>query len=581
MKPPAEPHIENEALLETAANDVYHAIVDNEEDEENYSSQDEDIVWLREQIETNKTISFFKRPSVYTLGVVTCLFMLAFSSTIATKQIIYFKLACNSVIDSKGYCDPVDTQLLVSSFTMYSMVGGTLVSLIPVAKVGELSDIYGRKPFFIAFFATVTLSHILLYFIFKYYDTFHFKLLLFATWIGSICGGAMMVSALIGSYISDIVESHARIYALGLGMSSIFIGQSLGPIIGNWISDLGKGVGGGIGKIVMSGITQSSHILQSEFLLLKFEIVVDIIICIYLVTLFPESRNEKARQKSRANSVSSNLSDLVAELQEQQPATWKEKFNRFFNIFSPLLILTYPASMVSENNRHKISQYRFVVISLTILQCVHMMIVMTLGQILMNYGIFVFDWSTQDVGYLLTILASTKAIVLIVLLPVFQDKVLVKFFKFKILKKQLDMVDYSMMLIGYTIDLVYYLLMVVANTSPQVFALLGLFAFGTMSGPATQSSLLKFYPTSKTGVVFGANSLLHSIVAVVAPILIMNFYKNTLASGHPSAVFVLYSAFIFLVIVLLLISKRVLKLDSSTTDEKLIRSNSSVSLPRV
>ena len=43
----------------------------------------------------------------------------------------------------------------------------------------------------------------------------------------------IMVPALIGSYISDIVESQGRIYALGLGMSSLFIGQSLGPMFGS------------------------------------------------------------------------------------------------------------------------------------------------------------------------------------------------------------------------------------------------------------------------------------------------------------------------------------------------------------
>ena len=47
-----------------------------------------------------------------------------------------------------------------------------------------------------------------------------------------------------------------------------------------------------------------------------------------------------------------------------------------------------------------------------------MMMIMTLGQILIQYGIFVFDWSSEDVGNLLTVLASTRAIILIVILPI-------------------------------------------------------------------------------------------------------------------------------------------------------------------
>ena len=577
------PSLESEALLERAANNAYQALVIEEEDEAE-ESPDEDIVWLREQIENHKALSFIYRPSVYTLGLVICLFMLALSSTIATKQIIYFKLACNTVIDSKGYCDPVDTQLLVSSYTMYSMVGSTIVSLIPVAKVGELSDIYGRKPFFILVFVSFTLSHIFLFLIFRYFDTFQFKLLLAATWTGSVSGGAMIISALIGSYISDIVESHARIYSLGLGMSSMFIGQTAGPIIGNWISGLGRRLDRDTaGKIGISAITQTSKVLQSEFLLLKFEIVVNIIICIYLITLFPESRNEKARQKSRANSISSTSSlsnDSAAALSQLQNQQQMSCFRKFFDVFSPLLILTYPSSLISENNKHRASKYRFVVISLTIIQCFHMMIVMTLVQILMNYGIFVFDWTTEEVGLLLSILAATKAVVLIVVLPIFQNKVLVKYFKFRVLKKQLDMIDYSMMIIGYSIDSLYYFLMVIATTTNQVYLLLGLFAFGSISGPATQSALLKFYPTSKTGVVFGANSLLHNVVAGVAPILVMSFYRSSLKKGVPSAVFLLFGGFMLIIVTLLVMSKRVLHLDSSTTEERIIRSNSTISINR-
>ena len=41
---------------------------------------------------------------------------------------------------------------------------------------------------------------------------------------------------------------------------------------------------------------------------MKIEIIIDIIICIYVITLFPESRNAKARAKSRANSITSSRS---------------------------------------------------------------------------------------------------------------------------------------------------------------------------------------------------------------------------------------------------------------------------------
>ena len=99
--------------------------------------------------------------------------------------------------------------------------------------------------------------------------------------------------------------------------------------------------------------------------LLKIEIIIDIIICIYVITLFPESRNAKARAKSRANSITSSRSsnsssnsnsnsstrggvgvfigtagdavDQLQELNNQQQSSSKSKLSMFFNIFSPWL----------------------------------------------------------------------------------------------------------------------------------------------------------------------------------------------------------------------------------------------------
>ena len=99
--------------------------------------------------------------------------------------------------------------------------------------------------------------------------------------------------------------------------------------------------------------------------LLKIEIIIDIIICIYVITLFPESRNAKASSKIRANSITSSRSsnskfkfkfkfkhkrwcwcfigtagdavDQLQELNNQQQSSSKSKLSMFFNIFSPWL----------------------------------------------------------------------------------------------------------------------------------------------------------------------------------------------------------------------------------------------------
>ncbi|CAI5758557.1 unnamed protein product [Candida verbasci] len=536
-------NVEEDPLIETAAQDVYQAIVDDETE-----SEDEDITWFREHIASNKNKHWLKRPSVYSIGFVNFLLMTSMAATAPTLQIIIFKLSCNSLIDSKGICDPIQTQVLVSNLSMFKEVGCVLISLIPVAKIGELSDIYGRKPFLFFALLVLTISKIFEYFIYKHSNELKFWLFLSANYISAISGGSFVIVSLINSYISDIVESHERIYALGLAGSSLYLGQSIGPILGNFILKIGNQFEQPQKSIHINAITELSKISNSEFVLLKFEIIIYIILVIYLGTVFPESRNEKARRKSRANSITS-----TQQRKSQSQSIW--------NVFSPLKILLYPSELATASSKSKISKIRFVVISIILSSCLYSALMLAIGQVLVQYGILKFDWGTSEIAYLMTITAVSKCIVLIFLLPFFQNTVLKKWCDLKTLKNQFDMIDFVLILFGYTVDLIVFISFYFINSTNGFMISFGLFSLGAITGPTTNSALLKFYPNSKIGVVFGANALLLNFVSILAPILIMNLYKASLDFNWSNFIFLIYSVFLGFIILMTIMIKRVLKLN--------------------
>ncbi|EGW31430.1 uncharacterized protein SPAPADRAFT_61994 [Spathaspora passalidarum NRRL Y-27907] len=466
-------------------------------------------------------------------------------------------MACNSMKDENGICDPISTQVLVSNFNMYLMVGTTIVSLFASAKVGQLSDLYGRQPFIAGIVITTLLTKVGEFLIAIHYDTLHLKLLLGAGIISGLLGGLPSFSALLSSYISDVVEPSKRTYALALGTASLFIGQSLGPIAGNWLQSIFEKADG-----VSAKLHTSSVVLPSELVLLQVELVLQVLLCIYAVFYFPESRSKRAQHKSRSNSMNTDSPAI------RNSNIFVHSIHSFIKLFSPLLILTYPTSVVSPNHKPHIKSYRLVVILLIVSMCICSTIFVAFGPILIQYGYYRFDWGSKEIGYIMTIISSTRTVILMLFIPFFQTTILQKWLGYKPLSKQLDMIDYIMIVTGYVSDFFVFLALAFATTNKQVMFITGFFALGATSNPACNSALLKFYPASMTGLVFGACSLLNSLLAVFAPMLLMSIYNWSLRQHIPTFIFLVYAGAFMMVILMVYISKRILQLTRHSEEKE-------------
>lgn len=558
------PLLDNDDTLGHAANDVYEAVVDDD-------NGDEDVVWLREQRKHNKTLHWTKRPSVVMVGA--CVWMLALAISLAegSKQTVQYKLACLYLqrFSQKDYCDPKETQVVVLNLQLCYSVGNAIITIFATGKVGPLSDQYGRKPFLVLVMIAFFASRCLRYFIIHRWSYLRFNLMVAAEMLANTTGGVMSLVAITNCYISDVAEPHERIFSLGLAIASLFLGFSIGPLIGNWLL---KTAGKWNPVPVASDLLGTDPTIHpNEFVPFKFEIGVMLFIVLFAAFVVPESRSNQARKKLRSLLRSLSSSSL-------RP-TRIERLQRLLNFLAPLRLLTLPKDIVNPRNMHRRRADRFAVAVLVGAECILTSVGMCLQEINVLYGIYRFGWSATDIGHLLAIACSTKAMALLVLSPIVNHKILQKWCGFRTIKHQYDMIDFFMTLVALTLEGTGLMLMYLAPTTKVFFAAFLFTSFGAVASPSLSSSIVKFFPESKIGELFGAIALTKNFCTLVVPITLLSIYKKALASwGVPGLPFALCLVTFLVLAVSMVAVKWQLKLDRHSNPVILTRSNSVASL---
>ncbi|CAK9436386.1 uncharacterized protein LODBEIA_P09440 [Lodderomyces beijingensis] len=580
-------NLETEELLEPSAQ-IYRAITEaaNEGVVADLSSEeDEETTFLRQDLEHYKRLPFLKRPSIWQIVFICAAITTFLSAAEPFRQQIMFQLACNSV-EIRHRCDPALTQLLISDYNQYAMVGMTLISLFGVSIFGY-SDIVGRKPFLVVTLAMFTISRMLELYLMTHFDTFQFIPLVLASYVSALSGGYLIIGSIMDSYISDICLAQDRTQALALGASGSYIGQSIGPVLGAYLGRIAKSfdpnTGLPAGEVHLSSkLTESSKIAESDYFLLKIEVVVFLLTTLYSLFLLPESRSVKVRAKSRSMSQSLSISQARAQLLVAQSSTQPTLASRAqsmmqmaLKIFEPLKVLLVPKEVTSASSRHRIFRLRYMVIILTTTTVTYQTLILSLGQVLLQYGVFKFEWGSSEISILLTVTAVTKCFALVVVLPFYQNTVLQIWLGFKVLKTQMDLVDLITMITSLLMDFAIFVLLYFAKSSRDMFVLCGFLCLGGFLGPVSISTILK--TVTKIGPLFAANALLLNIVSIVSPIAILGVYKGLVSHDRVSEIFLVYAAAMPISIAAIYSCKFVLGLNRGTTDESLKRRESALS----
>lgn len=560
--------------LEHAVNDVYEAIVDEDDDYE----LDEDALWLREQRSLNKATHWLKRPSVLMIGFPLFFFAIAFSIGDSTRRMITFKLACNYLagMSKEDKCDPIGTQLLVSNLYLTYSILSAVVMMFAQGKIGTLSDQYGRKLFFILIISMFLLARIFKFYVMHNYEYLQFGLMVATEIASNLTGGMISLISLTNCYIADVVEPHQRIYSLGLGMAFLFVGLSIGPILGNALLSLP----GHVHDTILN-IDTYMEISELEYLPLKFEIVMVFLVLMFLVFVVPESRSEKARSKSRTVSLSrSSLSTNVVDQDQQQEqlSIWS-RVGDVLNFLKPLRLLLLPSEIAPNLDTAKLRRLRIVIIILILVDCLLTGVGISLMEVYVLFGIYKFDWRSIEIGHSLAVACSSRAVMLIVLSPVITHKILQKWLRFRVLKSQFDMVDLGVCVIGLSLEAVGLALLSLAPSTTWFLIGMSIMSFGALASPSLNSAIIKFYPESKIGELFGAMSLLKNMFTLAGPVTFLSIYKVSLSRWNaPGTVFLFSSMLMLFSTVLILVVKKLLNLDKNTASLLTRRPSSIVSL---
>ncbi|KAK6455651.1 major facilitator superfamily domain-containing protein [Scheffersomyces xylosifermentans] len=557
--------------LETAVNDVYEAIVDDDEDYDN--STCEDIIWLREQRSLNKSLHWFKRPSVMMVAFIPFLFALANSSGESTRQIITYKLSCNYLSNGQGNCNPAEAQIVMSNLQLSYNIASGIITLIASGKVGPYSDQYGRKLFICLILCFLVLGRFVRFLIMYNFTSLQFGFMVLTEILSNLCGGVLTLVTITNCYISDVVEPHERIYSLGFSLAALYIGLSVGPVIGNLILSLNT-------KIATTFLDINTTISREEFVPLKFELIMFFLGLLFAFFVLPESRSEKARKKSRSMSISSSSSLELAINGVPEPAEpLRVKIFNAINFLKPLKLLLFPNDVVNRGDESRRRRERTAVIILVMVDCFLSALAISLGELFAMYGIYVFGWNQRDIGHLLAIACSSKAIVLLVLSPIINHRLIQKTFGFKVMKKQLDMVDFCMGSIGLFTDAITLTAIAFARTTNEFFVVMIFTSFGSLASPTLNSAIIKFYPESKIGELFGAMALLKNIFTILGPVVFISLYKYSLSQWNRPQVVFMVAGCIFTICALGLVSvKWILGLNRFSEPESFSRSNSVASI---
>ncbi|CDK24682.1 unnamed protein product [Kuraishia capsulata CBS 1993] len=494
------------------------------------SDESEDLRWLREQRVKNLDLPWFKRPSVTLLSAFAFIFTFAMASGFSAQLNILLSKICFAIqshVDSNpegskvffislevdGKCDPAKVQKVVSMLQTATQLVSGFIPTVLSGTLGRLSDRYGRRPLFIAnaFFCLAS----------KFFTTFTLLpstpfmpwLYVFAQSTECIGGGLFFLMALCNSYVTDVVEPDLRISSMGSTLALTYLGLSAGPLVGSFIS-----------KAFADGGWHQMYFAISMSVL---------VFCLALA--MPESRSSMARSKSRSQSVVSNRArEVRLAMASSHHDYLRELRSSVVELFSPLKLL-WISRRLPDGRIDLVARVN--VLILVALDCIITLCSVAFTPLMILYGTFRFNWTSVEMGYLLTLSMAAKSFSLLAFSPA-----CVSYLKrrFVVEVHSVDNLDRTMIVWFLLFEIGGSLLLLLAGSSFVFMLSSGISGLGSAVTPALHSSLVKHCSQERTGEVFGAIALYKSLLVLTIPPLLNFIYYRTVET-HAAVCFYIQS----------------------------------------
>lgn len=507
------------------------------QNEANDSFSDEDT---KDWMETMRTKQWIYQPSLWKLSLVLFILSVALGIAEAPMSVVVYKLACQLLTkNSPGLvCDPVQTQQIVTNFLLWNSVITAFCLIVFGPKVCQLLDIYGRKPFLVLFLVCMFVGFVLYYLIVANATGMPVGWLLFCSFVQLAGGGSTGASGLAKAIVTDLTRSRDRATALGRLTVALSCGSVLGSTLSGVLANYGRKLDKPLPSIPSRpGISEEwpgqdtmsqNYVPQSELLPLRVACVL-LGLMVVLMALLPESRSEKSRSLSRSASIS--LMNSRPEVRGS--GHFRHAVAKFIR---PLRILTFPAEFKTRYNDHAFGKVRLAVILLNTIEAFAIFVALLSPLLGPQYAIFKFGWKTENLSSLNVGTSLLSIVALTLVLPLLTLSILPKL-KFTTQSNTFDSIESQVAVLGLSILAISLLGICFVPTANAFTAFSLLLSGSVITFPSITAAITKFYPSSKSGELYGGMALAQGITSLIAPFFLSKIYSWGVDHKFPGVAF--------------------------------------------
>ncbi|KAK7690558.1 hypothetical protein QCA50_005656 [Cerrena zonata] len=519
---------------------------------------------------SRRELPWWKRPSPWWFMVLIPLLTITSSAEQAPKIAIYTKLVCEthtprgtveqgdlairtfknlvSTLRNDDPCasDPV-VQATVAKLQLSILLTGGILGVVTAAWLSSFSDRRGRVFVIGIMSLSFFFEDFWLIFVTKSFQRLpggYWFLVVGSVITGLLGGGSGGISGALHAYLADCTEPHerSRVFSIAVGVN--WVGGALGPTIGGLL-------------------TRHTGSLLSSFYM---SFLVRVFVSAMVWFAVPESLSKSAMQEAERLHHERTVDG------ETGSASW---LSGIYGLFAPLSVFL-PSWTAKDRWSLRNWSLTFAILSLAASQPVY-----GLMEFEVQYMMVVFRWTTEQVGYYLSIIGTVKAVFLSLIFPAItlalnRPKPAISLPTEESEPLQSDSsrntslessslphsvsADLAISRVSLLISIIPFALIPFAPSALMYTALNGVVCFGTAFSPAIQSVALGIYTANgglEAGKLFGAIGIVQTVgVSLLAPSLYGVTFMKTVGT-FPAAIYLLSAGFVVISLVFALLTRPV------------------------
>ncbi|KAH3666845.1 hypothetical protein OGAPHI_003294 [Ogataea philodendri] len=457
--------------------------------EETYLPTDEieesDMDLLLQGRTEHSKLPWYKRPSVAMICAFISLLCVGLSMGDSIEISLVLDAICSKANEAHPahpiMCRSPEVQHMLASVQKWRTILSGLITVAVSIKLGNLSDLYGRRPVLMFNLAMLVFCSWFKLYLFVN-NAYHYStaLYLLAETSTAIGGGIFITMGMSNSYLIDLVDEADRPKNLAILTAFLYGGLTAGPLVG--------------GILPVTSVT-----------VLKIGTFFQTFIFFLGALLLPESRPKRLMSKKRRLSTTSAQTSSL---------------NNFFSSLKLLWITSY------DENGNLDYNARYNVIKLICIDMLTFSSTVGAGIVIALYGTYKFNWAGKQLSTYAGITTMTKSCVLLAFNPWFTKFLSQKFTK---KPKKIDIIDRIFFMLSLGMDVLARMVVILAPNQLVMYSSVAFSGFSSILDPVLHSAVLKYYPyPERNGEYFGCIAMIRNVLFILAPTALLTIYSKTI-----------------------------------------------------